>query len=79
MNLNIIFDLVGTDSGWYLKVLLVLIVILTINLSTKFLLTTIKKQTDKTKNIWDDAIIGSIYRPITFFVWFYGAVITIKI
>ncbi len=63
---------------WLVKVLIIISVIIVINILTRLVLNTLKKQVNKTKNIWDDCIINSIYRPLTILVWILGIVLTLE-
>ena len=63
---------------WLVRVLLIISVIIVINILTRLVLNILRKQATKTKNIWDDCIINSIYRPVTILVWILGIVFTLE-
>ena len=73
MDLNSINHLLEIDN-WIIKFFIIILIIIFINLLTRIVLNTLKKQFNRTNNIWDDCVINSIYRPLTLFVWIIGVV-----
>ena len=65
-------------NHWLIKFVLILFIIIFINISTRVILSTLKKQFSKTNNIWDDCIIDSIYKPFTILIWILGIVLTLE-
>ena len=65
-------------DNWIIKFFIIIIIIILINLFTRLVLNTLRKQFSKTNNIWDDCVINSIYRPLTMLVWIFGVVFTIE-
>ena len=63
---------------WLIKFVLIIFIIIFINISTRVILSTLKKQFSKTNNIWDDCIIDSIYKPFTILIWILGIVLTLE-
>jgi len=63
---------------WLIKFVLIIFIIIFINISTRVILSTLKKQFSKTNNIWDDCIIDSIYKPFTILIWILGIVFTLE-
>ena len=63
---------------WLVKFIVIILVIITINISTRIILNYLKKQSKKTSNVWDDCVINSFYRPFTILVWILGIVFTLE-
>lgn len=63
---------------WLIKFVLIIFIIIFINITTRIILNTLKKQFSKTNNVWDDCIINSIYKPFTMLVWILGIVFTLE-
>ena len=71
-------NLLGIND-WVTKVIFVLIVVISINIFTKVILINLKKQIELTENNWDDALVSSLFRPITFIVWMLGIIFTVQL
>ena len=65
-------------NHWLIRFVLIIFIIIFINISTRVILSTLKKQFSKTNNIWDDCIIDSIYKPFTILIWILGIVFTLE-
>jgi len=65
-------------NHWLIKFVLIIFIIIFINISTRVILSTLKKQFSKTNNIWDDCIIDSIHKPFTILIWILGIVFTLE-
>jgi len=65
-------------DNWIIKFFIIIIIIILINLFTRLVLNTLRKQFSKTNNIWDDCVINSIYRPLTMLVWILGVIFTLE-
>ena len=65
-------------NHWLIRFVLIIFIIIFINISTRVILSTLKKQFSKTNNIWDDCIIDSIYKPFTILIWILGIVLTLE-
>ena len=65
-------------NHWLIKFVLIIFIIIFNNISTRVILSTLKKQFSKTNNIWDDCIIDSIYKPFTILIWILGIVFTLE-
>ena len=63
---------------WIIKFLVIIFIIIIINIATRLILGSLRKQFEKTNNIWDDCIINSIYKPFTILVWILGVVFTLE-
>ncbi len=64
-------------NHWVIKVFIIIFIIILINITTKILLNIVKKQVEKTNNLWDDCVINSIYKPLTILVWIFGIIFTL--
>tara|TARA_B100000674_G_scaffold139853_1_gene109595 strand:+ start:1155 stop:2216 length:1062 start_codon:yes stop_codon:yes gene_type:complete len=63
---------------WTIKFLFIVILIIFINIFTRIILNYLKKQSEKTSNMWDDCVIDSIYKPFTFLVWTFGVIFALE-
>ncbi|MEM7207141.1 MAG: mechanosensitive ion channel family protein [Pseudomonadota bacterium] len=57
---------------WILKVFVIVLIVLLANFFIRRFLIRLKKQLEKTKNPWDDALINAAQKPIAFGVWVVG-------
>ena len=73
---NIFYNL--SFDHWVIKFLSIIFLIVVINLSTRVILSYLKKQSSKTYNMWDDCVIDSIYKPFTFLVWIMGIIYALE-
>ena len=53
-------------------VFLVVLVTLTANFIARRLLLQLEKQTEKTRTVWDDALVRSVRRPLAWLIWVLG-------
>ncbi len=67
-----------TDT-WIIQVFLIVFVALLIDLIQKKVLRRIKKQLEKTENLWDDALIHAIIRPISVLIWTLGLSLALEL
>lgn len=64
------------ESNWVLHVFFVVLVMLTLDfIQRRILRKLIRHAEDKTKNIWDDAVLHAAKRPISLIIWMVGLVI----
>ncbi len=67
------FDKLLTQENFYiLQAFLVMFLALLLNLFQKKIFTALLKKAELTKNIWDDAILISIPRPLSAIIWITG-------
>lgn len=72
--MNTLNNLISVISNydWVVQVFFVIFLTLVSNFFAKRLLLRLKSQLKKTQNIWDDALIEAIHRPLSFLVWVLG-------
>jgi MscS family membrane protein len=74
--LNDFFGLFSSEHGWIIQVFLVVLVVLVLDfIQRRILRSLLKHAEEKTKNIWDDAVLHSARRPITIILWMLGLTI----
>lgn len=62
-----------SGNGWILQVFSVVLVVLVLDfIQRRILRTLIKHAEEKTKNIWDDAVLHAAKRPISLVLWMLG-------
>ena len=72
--MDILNDITSTLSNynWIIQVFLIIFVTLASNLFAKKSLLKLKFQLEKTQNIWDDAFIDAIHKPLSALIWVLG-------
>lgn len=65
-------DLVGNDYLWVVEVFIVVTTTLIAALIVSGFLTKLIRRSATTKNLWDDALFESLYRPAKWMVWVVG-------
>ena len=64
---------VGDDPKiWVMQIFIIVFLTLLLNFFVKRFIKKIELRTVSTKNLWDDALIHSVGKPITWFLWIYG-------
>ena len=59
-------------GGWVVQVFIVVFLTLLIDLIQKGILRRIHRRLEKTKNLWDDALVESLRRPLSVLIWVVG-------
>ena len=72
-------NLFGDDYAWIAQVFVVVLGSLIVNFFQKRALNRIHKKLEKTHNPWDDLLIASLKKPITFLIWLLGITFAAKI
>jgi MscS family membrane protein len=63
------FGLAFLDQPWLPHVLLIVVAAVALNLVARALLTRAERISDKTENVWDDAVIHAAVGPMRVFIW----------
>ncbi|HHJ17181.1 MAG TPA: mechanosensitive ion channel family protein [Gammaproteobacteria bacterium] len=69
--IKLIAEWTGTNS-WIVQVFVVVLVALLIDLVQRRLVKRLHRKLESTGNPWDDALIKSVMRPLSFFIWIIG-------
>ncbi len=64
---------------WIIQVFVIVFVALLLDLVQKRVLRRIKRQFDKTPNLWDDALIHAIIKPLSVLIWIFGLSIALEV
>lgn len=75
MNLDLLSTyFVNTDDEYHLaaQIFVIIFFTMTVNFFLKRFLNRLAIQLEKTKTLWDDALLGAAYRPLRLFVWVMG-------
>jgi len=75
---NFIPFLKGAD-GWIVNVFAVVFAALLFDFIQRKLLRRLQTQLEKTPNLWDDALIHSIIKPLSFLIWIAGFSVAVEI
>jgi MscS family membrane protein len=71
--LNPLFGTMNSEHSWILYVFVVVLIVLVLDFIQRRILKTLTKHaTEKTKNIWDDAVFYAAKRPISLILWMVG-------
>ncbi|HEC27632.1 MAG TPA: mechanosensitive ion channel family protein [Gammaproteobacteria bacterium] len=68
---NWLIGIFGTET-WVIQVFIVIFVALIFDLIQKRMIKKLLVKTEKTKNPWDDALVTSIQKPLSLFIWVLG-------
>ncbi|MCV6615003.1 MAG: mechanosensitive ion channel family protein [Cellvibrionaceae bacterium] len=69
---NWLIELSGNKDAWIVEVFIVVTVTLLAALLARGLFNNLAKQALKSKNLWDDALVESIRRPVRWLIWLVG-------
>ena len=64
-------EILGKET-WIIQVFIVVLAMLVINFMQKRALRRLLSRTEKTANLWDDAVISAMQRPLTLLIWVIG-------
>lgn len=67
-----------TDT-WMLQIFAIVFVALLLDLIQKKILKRIKMQLEKTPNLWDDAFIHAVIKPLSLIIWVFGLSIALEV
>ena len=67
------------NDTWILQIFSIVFVALLLDFIQKKILRRIKVQLEKTPNLWDDAFIHAIIKPLSVFIWVFGLSIALEI
>jgi len=59
-------------NHWLLATFLVIFVSLMVDFTQRKLLRKLQRQTARTRNLWDDALVHALIRPISLVIWLFG-------
>ncbi len=63
---------VGGQDAWIYQIFIVVFVVLIANFILMRILSKVQKTFEKTRNTWDDALLGALRRPLRLLVWIVG-------
>ncbi len=72
---NHLLDKLGlsfTTASWLPEVFTVVLAVLALNLAASLILRRLQRLASQTTNIWDDAVIQALRRPVTVMLWIVG-------
>ncbi len=69
----------GVEVSWVIQVFVVVFIALLLNFIQKRLFVRIAKQAAKTSNLWDDALVIAITRPMSLLIWVVGLTFAFEI
>ncbi|MCW9031363.1 MAG: mechanosensitive ion channel family protein, partial [Gammaproteobacteria bacterium] len=67
-----------TDT-WILQIFAIVFVALLIDFIQKKILKRIKVQLEKTTNLWDDALINAVIKPLSLLIWVVGLAMALEV
>lgn len=65
-------QLVASGQTWILEIFVIVVVTLFANYFAVKFLKHLKQQTLRTKNLWDDALVESVSKPLAYLIWLIG-------
>lgn len=66
-------------DAWILKIFAIIFVALLLDFLQKKVLKRIKSQLERTANLWDDAFIHAVIKPLSVLIWVFGLSIAIEV
>lgn len=68
-------------AGWVIAVQIFVIVFLAAlaDLILRLLLRRIERRSQKTRNVWDDALVHSVRKPLSLFIWIWGLYLAVLV
>lgn len=72
-SLNKIIDEFAGDYTWVVHIFIIIFLTLLVDFFQKGLLKVLQRRLEKTRTLWDDALIQSLNAPMSAFVWLIGA------
>ncbi len=73
------FPFLHKDDTWMLQVFAVVFIALLLDLFQKRVLRRVKSKLEKTSNLWDDAFIHAIIKPLSLLIWIFGLSVAVEI
>jgi MscS family membrane protein len=73
------FELLQGEGFWITKVFVVVFVTLLADFVQRRVLSHLAKRAEKTPNLWDDATVAALRRPLSFLIWVVGLSLAAKI
>lgn len=67
------------NDTWIAQVFVIVFVALLLDFAQKKVLRRIKNQLQKTPNLWDDAFIHAVIKPLSLLIWLFGLTIAMEI
>lgn len=65
--------------GWAAEAVAIVIFVLIFNFLAKWILKRLHRRFEKQKNPWKDSFVQSLFRPLSYFVWFFAIIQTIDL
>jgi len=78
-NLTDRIDLAFLSEPWLLQVIAVVVAVVALNIVIHLVLRRIKKLTERTATVWDDALVGALRKPLTVLLWVVGVAVAAEI
>lgn len=79
---NWLVDLTQFESVWWIEIFLIILVVLLLGFIASKVLIKIEERARKTRNVWDDAVVAALKKPVVWLIWIVGinfaAGVTIK-
>lgn len=67
------------ETAWIIQVFVIVFMTVFVNFILKRFYNHLEVQLQKTKNLWDDALLAALRKPSRYFVWLIGMTLAIKI
>lgn len=73
------FPFLQEGHTWILQIFVIIFVALLLDYIQKKVLRRLKKQLERTPNLWDDAFIHAIIKPLSVLIWVFGLSVALEI
>ncbi|MDH5660754.1 MAG: hypothetical protein OEY65_07120, partial [Gammaproteobacteria bacterium] len=73
------FPFLNKDDTWIIQVFVIVFAALFLDFLQRKILRRLKNQLEKTPNLWDDAFIHAIIKPLSLLIWIFGLTIAMEV
>jgi MscS family membrane protein len=73
------FPFLNKDDTWIIQVFVIVFAALFLDFIQKKVLRRLRKQLEKTPNLWDDAFIHAVIKPLSLLIWIFGLTIAMEV
>ncbi|MEH6544723.1 MAG: mechanosensitive ion channel family protein [Porticoccaceae bacterium] len=69
---NWLINLTQLESVWWIEVFIIVLAVLLLGFTANKIISMLERRASKTKNIWDDALVEAMRKPVVWLIWIVG-------
>ncbi|MBQ0797829.1 MAG: mechanosensitive ion channel family protein [Porticoccaceae bacterium] len=69
---NWLINLTQLESVWWIEVFIIVFAVLLLGFAANKIISMLERRANKTKNIWDDALVEAMRKPVVWLIWVVG-------